>query len=163
MFFSPSVIGVKCETDCPYGFYGDDCTTKCDCSDHGSCDKKIGTCNCERGWQGAFCNQPCNTGYYGQQCKEKCPNTGFGKYNLIPLQSRCNHLKTINSSILFHFQAIEHATMSLENSNVVQDTPEQCANNLAHWTTTDKIVLNDVTVKMEAIVITKLVSSIETH
>lgn len=71
-------LGVRCESQCPIGFYGDDCKHQCNCKNNSSCDPHSGDCICERGWKGADCNQPCPNGFYGQGCKEKCPDIVYG-------------------------------------------------------------------------------------
>lgn len=72
-------IGIKCETQCPPGHYGENCHEQCNCKNNSSCDANTGVCVCSRGWEGPDCNQPCKEGYYGVGCKEKCPEKTQGK------------------------------------------------------------------------------------
>lgn len=72
-------IGVRCETRCPIGYYGDDCQSLCKCNNNSSCDPITGACVCARGWEGSDCSQPCKHGWYGVRCKEKCPQKIHGK------------------------------------------------------------------------------------
>lgn len=72
------IAGVECESECPLGFYGNDCHIPCDCLNESSCNRKTGKCNCARGWTGSRCEIPCKIGYYGYGCKETCPNAKFG-------------------------------------------------------------------------------------
>nr|CAD7433347.1 unnamed protein product [Timema monikensis] len=66
--------GIRCETRCPAGAFGEDCNSQCDCHNNSSCDPQTGTCVCARGWEGVDCSQHCREGYYGLRCKEKCPD-----------------------------------------------------------------------------------------
>ncbi|GBP52830.1 Protein draper [Eumeta japonica] len=64
--------GVRCETQCPEGYYGDQCSESCPCSNNSSCDASTGRCVCAAGWTGERCEQPCPSGYYGAGCTQKC-------------------------------------------------------------------------------------------
>uniref|UniRef100_K1QMJ3 Multiple epidermal growth factor-like domains 10 n=1 Tax=Magallana gigas TaxID=29159 RepID=K1QMJ3_MAGGI len=62
---------------CPYGFFGKDCTDKCNytctgCNDvNGSCDS-----GCHPGWFGNYCNKACAVSSYGFECRETCGKCG---------------------------------------------------------------------------------------
>lgn len=73
--------GIRCETKCPKGLYGNDCHSQCECMNNSSCDPETGTCICARGWEGVDCSQPCKEGWYGMRCKEKCPKKIQGMNN----------------------------------------------------------------------------------
>lgn len=73
--------GIRCETKCPEGLYGNDCHSQCECMNNSSCDPETGTCICARGWEGVDCSQPCKEGWYGMRCKEKCPKKIQGMNN----------------------------------------------------------------------------------
>jgi len=65
--------GVRCETLCPRGTYGEDCQNECDCHNDSSCDQKTAKCTCTRGWEGPKCDLPCKPNKYGFGCREECP------------------------------------------------------------------------------------------
>lgn len=71
--------GIRCETKCPEGLYGEDCHSRCECMNNSSCDPTTGSCVCARGWGGPDCSQPCKEGWYGMGCKEKCPEKMNGR------------------------------------------------------------------------------------
>lgn len=76
-----STAGVRCETLCPRGNYGEECQHECDCSNDSSCNQENANCTCSRGWTGSKCNTPCKPGKYGFGCKEECPERpSDGKY-----------------------------------------------------------------------------------
>lgn len=82
-YISCIFLGVKCETRCPNGKYGDECQETCNCKNNSSCDPTTGECICARGWEGENCDQPCKSGYYGYGCKEMCPDNPSGKFLMI--------------------------------------------------------------------------------
>lgn len=77
--------GVKCESQCPLGYYGRECHHQCNCKNNSSCDPDTGECICDRGWIGKTCEQKCPNGYFGLNCREKCPD------NMSP-KSTCDHV-----------------------------------------------------------------------
>ena len=73
-------IGIRCETQCPLGFYGEGCENECNCKNNSSCDPDTGNCVCAAGWEGPDCSQPCSRGWYGVRCKEACPENMHGRF-----------------------------------------------------------------------------------
>lgn len=73
--------GVHCETNCPTGYYGENCDQVCRCLNNSSCDPDTGRCICSAGWTGADCSEPCPHGFFGVGCRERCPDS---------TQSECN-------------------------------------------------------------------------
>lgn len=71
--------GVNCETNCPSGYYGENCDQVCRCLNNSSCDAETGSCICAPGWTGDDCATPCPEGFYGLECKEPCPDSLHGK------------------------------------------------------------------------------------
>ena len=65
-------IGPRCDTFCPSGYYGNNCTQTCDCENGASCSPTDGSCNCTAGWQGHTCNQACQRNTYGKGCSQSC-------------------------------------------------------------------------------------------
>ncbi len=58
--------GIRCSSQCPAGYYGEQCDHQCNCKNNSSCDPNSGDCICARGWTGADCSKPCPKGYYGK-------------------------------------------------------------------------------------------------
>lgn len=85
------MTGVRCETKCEEGSYGENCSEICNCKNNSSCDPQTGTCACARGWEGPDCSQPCKAGFYGIGCKEKCPVVS-GKMFCFALSSNNCHV-----------------------------------------------------------------------
>ncbi|CAH1716292.1 unnamed protein product [Chironomus riparius] len=77
--------GVKCESTCPLGYYGQECQHQCNCKNNSSCDPVSGECFCDRGWMGRTCDEKCPNGYFGQNCKERCPDN-------MPPKTTCDHV-----------------------------------------------------------------------
>lgn len=78
--------GVRCETQCPAGRYGEQCSERCPCANNSSCDAGTGRCQCAAGWRGPHCDQPCPPNHYGAGCLQMCPESPDGmipKVNLI--------------------------------------------------------------------------------
>jgi len=46
-----------CVSECPPGFYGANCTEKCNCANNSTCNPKNGRCRCQPGWRGRQCDQ----------------------------------------------------------------------------------------------------------
>ena len=46
-------------TECPNGYYGQDCALTCNCvvAQTTSCDHVTGACSCKAGWEGSTCNR----------------------------------------------------------------------------------------------------------
>ncbi|KAM4701419.1 N-acetylglucosamine-1-phosphodiester alpha-N-acetylglucosaminidase [Discoglossus pictus] len=64
--------GSSCRNACAPGFFGNRCSSKCNCQNNGTCDHVSGTCECLAGYKGEFCEQACPLGFYGSQCQKKC-------------------------------------------------------------------------------------------
>lgn len=64
--------------DCPTGFYGADCSSRCNiyCFNGAALDESTCTCQCKEHQTGRYCK--CETGYTGKDCTEK-------KSELLPL------------------------------------------------------------------------------
>ena len=52
-----SMYSVCPRTECPDGFYGEDCGEKCECENKGRCDHQTGRCTCTPGWRGRTCTK----------------------------------------------------------------------------------------------------------
>ncbi|XP_032598831.1 protein draper isoform X3 [Drosophila grimshawi] len=78
-------ISVHCETNCPSGYYGENCDKVCRCLNNSSCDSESGDCICAPGWTGEDCSEPCSDGFYGMECKERCPESLHGN-------ATCDHI-----------------------------------------------------------------------
>ncbi|XP_060578566.1 protein draper-like [Ruditapes philippinarum] len=78
-----------CDTDCPNGTYGENCTLECsgNCNDKDSCRKTDG--HCERGCSPGFtydkCDTKCPRGSYGFNCSSTC------SVNCASVFSDCDH------------------------------------------------------------------------
>ncbi len=76
-------------TECPEGYYGDDCAGVCACENVARCDHITGECNCPAGWTGEACSEgkynlqhlmqviidyiaECEEGTYGPDCIHDC-------------------------------------------------------------------------------------------
>ncbi|XP_065925760.1 multiple epidermal growth factor-like domains protein 6 isoform X1 [Magallana gigas] len=57
--------------DCPTGFYGADCDSRCNiyCFNGAALDESTCTCQCKEHQTGSYCK--CETGYTGKDCTEK--------------------------------------------------------------------------------------------
>lgn len=59
---------------CNQGYWGKDCATEClgggnnPCNDHGSCDVRTGTCECDLNWRGNSDCSNCTPGWTGSDC-----------------------------------------------------------------------------------------------
>ncbi|XP_060606228.1 multiple epidermal growth factor-like domains protein 10, partial [Ruditapes philippinarum] len=84
-----------CDTECPNGTYGENCTLECsgNCNHGDACRKTDG--HCERGCSPGFtddkCHRKCPRGYYGFNCSSTC------SVNCASVYSDCHH---INGSCL---------------------------------------------------------------
>ena len=76
--------GVKCNSICSVGRYGEGCNSLCYC-DNGSCDPRTGQCLCTRGFTGPKCDIPCSPGFYGVNCRQACPPCNSSKFYLLPM------------------------------------------------------------------------------
>ncbi|XP_071826140.1 hyalin-like isoform X5 [Apostichopus japonicus] len=103
----PGYTGALCDSPCPTGKYGQDCSSTCECPN--SCQPVDGTCICEPGFTGQGCTDVCPTGTFGQDCAGDCPictnggscdtvtglcicQQGFGgvNCNIVVAQLACN-------------------------------------------------------------------------
>ena len=59
---------------CTRGYWGEDCASECPgggstpCNDHGSCDVKTGSCECDLNWRGNADCSNCTPGWTGSDC-----------------------------------------------------------------------------------------------
>eukprot|EP00105_Crassostrea_gigas_P010418 XP_011425691.1 PREDICTED: cell death abnormality protein 1 [Crassostrea gigas] len=69
----PGYQGHHCELACPRGYFGNECTEKCNGTCSG-CNNVNGVCDsgCIPGWKGYHCNEECDRGSYGIGCNETC-------------------------------------------------------------------------------------------
>ncbi|CAH2105448.1 unnamed protein product [Euphydryas editha] len=83
--------GVRCETQCEAGRFGEQCSERCPCANNSSCDADSGRCVCAAGWRGERCDTPCAPGTYGVACKQRCPPHTHGNVTCDPVsgQSTC--------------------------------------------------------------------------
>ncbi|XP_013138696.1 PREDICTED: multiple epidermal growth factor-like domains protein 6 [Papilio polytes] len=77
--------GVRCETQCPAGRYGEQCSERCPCANNSSCDAGTGRCQCAAGWRGPHCDQPCPPNHYGAGCLQMCPESPDGNTTCDPV------------------------------------------------------------------------------
>ena len=85
---TPGYHGSLCQHPCPQGFYGKNCSQKCRCSVHGSCDLATGRCSCDRGYNGTYCEKGCLPGFYGYNCDQRCQCRNGALCD--PVYGRCN-------------------------------------------------------------------------
>ncbi|XP_048577652.1 uncharacterized protein LOC5509903 isoform X2 [Nematostella vectensis] len=71
---APGFTGDRCESRCPKGYYGTNCSNACTCkaTNTNVCDVTSGFCHCNPGWSGRSCYQPCPGGSWGVNCSSKC-------------------------------------------------------------------------------------------
>nr|XP_034318570.1 multiple epidermal growth factor-like domains protein 10 [Crassostrea gigas] len=69
----PGYQGHHCELACPRGYFGNECSEKCNKTCSG-CNNVNGVCDsgCIPGWKGYHCNEACDRGSYGIRCNETC-------------------------------------------------------------------------------------------
>ncbi|XP_025084459.1 uncharacterized protein LOC112558294 isoform X1 [Pomacea canaliculata] len=71
----PGFTGPDCHI-CPLNTYGVNCSSTCDCSDHGFCDN-FGHCLCEPGYTGDRCQTACEQDVkWGKDCSQTCDCSG---------------------------------------------------------------------------------------
>lgn len=49
--------GIHCDSVCPQGFWGPNCSVSCSCQNGGSCSPADGTCVCAPGYRGTSCKR----------------------------------------------------------------------------------------------------------
>ncbi|XP_038223185.1 protein draper [Zerene cesonia] len=81
-------LGVRCETQCPPGLYGEGCASACACANNSSCEAASGRCVCAAGWRGAACDLPCEPGRYGAACAQLCPKHVNGNTTCDPVTGK---------------------------------------------------------------------------
>lgn len=64
--------GNSCNSTCPEGTYGEDCSLICKCNNGAKCSPETGKCLCPAGWRGQQCDLPCENSYFGENCKNEC-------------------------------------------------------------------------------------------
>ncbi|CAH2071184.1 unnamed protein product, partial [Iphiclides podalirius] len=80
--------GVRCETQCPPGLFGERCSERCPCANNSSCDAATGRCQCAAGWSGPRCELPCEPGRYGAGCAQMCPEPPDGNTTCDPVTGK---------------------------------------------------------------------------
>lgn len=51
------LTGIHCDSICPQGFWGPNCSMTCSCQNGGSCSPEDGTCVCAPGYRGTSCKR----------------------------------------------------------------------------------------------------------
>lgn len=59
VFVFVGFIGLHCEKPCSAGYYGYNCTKKCDCLNDEYCNPRNGECPCRPGYEGPKCENQC--------------------------------------------------------------------------------------------------------
>ncbi|KTG31121.1 hypothetical protein cypCar_00045270, partial [Cyprinus carpio] len=105
---------IHCDSICPQGFWGPNCSMTCSCQNGGSCSPEDGTCVCAPGYRGTSCKRSklpvnfrspssdtlntmspsqslslCPSGKYGKACAEICVCTNNGTCNPIDGSCQC--------------------------------------------------------------------------
>ncbi|XP_054724798.1 multiple epidermal growth factor-like domains protein 11 [Uloborus diversus] len=83
-------LGKTCNETCRKGFYGSECSHKCDCENFDGCDPTSGQCYCLDGFVGNRCTEQCPLGTHGRNCEEVCSCENGGKCNHIDGSCECS-------------------------------------------------------------------------
>ena len=65
---------LQCQEQCPYGKFGLNCASSCQCENGGTCDPVDGSCACPEGWTGQRCQRRAcgDDTVYGPGCQHVC-------------------------------------------------------------------------------------------
>lgn len=75
---------------CAQGFFGDGCTTACQCRNASECDHISGSCTCQAGFTGITCHGSCPSGFYGLGCGLTCQCFTAGTRSCDPIAGSCD-------------------------------------------------------------------------
>ncbi len=81
--FSPQSL------DCPTGYWGRECSKRCDCLNNSTCDQANGVCNCAKGYIGEKCENKCPPDRFGSNCTEICRCNNGGSCHHISGECSC--------------------------------------------------------------------------
>lgn len=84
-FPSPASLGLGCSE----GFWGRNCSHKCNCEHDSICDQFNGQCKCTKGYTGERCELECPSDRYGLNCAEPCRCNNGGKCHHISGECTC--------------------------------------------------------------------------
>lgn len=74
---------------CTVGFWGRNCSHKCNCEHDSVCDQFNGQCKCTKGYTGERCELNCPSDRYGINCSEPCRCKNGGKCHHISGECTC--------------------------------------------------------------------------
>lgn len=74
---------------CTVGFWGKNCSHKCNCEHDSICDQFNGQCKCTKGYTGDQCELECPSDHYGLNCAEPCRCNNGGKCHHISGECTC--------------------------------------------------------------------------
>ncbi|XP_062567733.1 multiple epidermal growth factor-like domains protein 10 [Saccostrea cucullata] len=90
---NPGYVGIMCQTECPWRWYGEKCKSECSghCKGNISCNHVTGNCDagCAAGWMGEQCDQRCKNGTFGEDCAQNCSIYCFGGTSCNNQNGRC--------------------------------------------------------------------------
>lgn len=78
-----------CYLGCKEGFWGRNCSHKCNCQHDSICDQFNGQCKCTKGYTGDRCELECPSDRYGLNCAEPCRCNNGGKCHHISGECTC--------------------------------------------------------------------------
>lgn len=89
MMSNPSNWSIDIFLGCTAGFWGRNCSHKCDCEHDSICDQFNGMCKCTKGYTGDRCESECPSDRYGMNCSERCRCKNGGKCHHISGECTC--------------------------------------------------------------------------